>query len=176
MLLSVNFNACSPSRARQTSKITDFSPHMSQNLWSYYFNSSSNQLFALIYNSNLPRATKTWKIHGDIKVGDLGRREIGTRLQSGFTCHRNSHFWTRKKANLNIFSKKKQFSIKTKMWTWQQVSWALIMSPLSSTRTLTFLVGFCQKQYGTGAQYSQTDKLNRSLKLLKLRLQRCYEI
>jgi len=53
--------------------------------------------------------------------------------------------------------------------------WRLITSPLSSTGHLTFLVGFYHKQYVMGIQYLQTDKLNWSLKLLKLRLQRRYD-
>jgi hypothetical protein len=70
-------------------------------------------MFAFFYNSDLPSTTKHGKIHGDIEVGDLGGWEIRTHLPPSFICQRYSHFCTRKKANQDIFIKKKQFSIET---------------------------------------------------------------
>jgi len=156
---------------------------MYRHLWSYYFNSSSNQVSAFINNSELSSITKDGKFLGTSKsvILEENRSELISHLAS---YAREIHIPGQEQRQIWIFSARISNSPLKQCCElgdrcpghWMRW-WGLITSPLSSTGHLTFLVGvFFQKQYVMSEQYLQIDKLNWSLKLLKLCLQRCYDM
>ena len=147
------------------------SAHRSQNLWSYYLNSSSNQMFAFTYNSALPSTTKRGRFIGTLKSVIL-EYEISVFISHPASYAREIHISVEGRTQIWIFSARKSNSpLKqscelgdTFPGHWMRRRRSLITSPLSLTGHLTLFVGLCQKHCvwvrSTYKQINSTDPWN----------------
>lgn len=183
-VLSVNFHVCSLSRPRQTSRQLT-SAHMPQHLWSHYFNSCSDQMFAFIYNRYLPNTPK----HGTINITPQGK-VMGTSKSVILEDERSelmSHLASyAREIHLSRYGRRQIWKFSARESTsplkqhcelgdrfsghWMR-RWSLFTCPLCSSDWTPDFAGMCM-----GSQYWQWDKHHRSHKLLKLCLHRCCDM